>query len=56
MAVDLKAAGMWNSVLIKTAHNEQPGVGMWALLVTVFEADGVTPLEIDVDATCNHAV
>ena len=51
MAVQVAlTGGAWSSLLIKSAHNERPGASRWALLAAVF--DGVTPLPIEVDATC----
>ena len=53
MAVQVAlTGGAWSSLLIKSAHNERPGASRWALLAAVFAADGVTPLPIEVDATC----
>ena len=52
LAARLGCGDFVQAVLIKSAHNERPGASRWALLAAVFAADGVTPLPIDVDATC----
>jgi hypothetical protein len=53
--VALRARAGWNSLLIKTSHNEQPGATVWAILAAVYKADGVTALDIEVDRSCSSA-
>eukprot|EP01051_Picozoa_sp_SAG22_P012017 SAG22_NODE_1212_length_5155_cov_2.020767_1_plen_1241_part_00 len=52
--VQLFSTREWNSLLIKTTHNEQPGASRWALLGAVFSADGASPMSVDVDANCGE--
>ena len=53
--VALRSRAGWNSLLIKSSHNEQPGVAVWAILAAVYRADGVTALDIEVDKSCAGA-
>lgn len=50
--VVVELGATWNSLLIKSGHNEQPGVSRWAIFAAVFTANGTTRLPIEVDATC----
>jgi hypothetical protein len=45
----------WNSLLLSTAHNEEVGASIWAVMAAVYDADGRTPLQVDTDAGCERA-
>eukprot|EP01047_Picozoa_sp_COSAG01_P099811 COSAG01_NODE_29763_length_630_cov_0.954802_1_plen_126_part_00 len=51
--VVLRANAGWNSILIKSSFNEQPGTAVWAILAAVYRADGVTALDVEVDMNCS---
>ena len=53
VAVELRGAG-WNSLLIKSAHNEQPGASRWAIMAALFASDGTTYLPIETDPACQE--
>ena len=50
----LELTAVWNSLLIKSAHNEQPGSSRWAIVAALFASDGTTHLPIETDPSCGQ--